>query len=222
MIRETYTPLLKHDSKLRYIIKRGKIFEEVVNQAQSYSECFIMASTHGASGFEEFFIGSNAYKIVSTTDKPVITIRKGSVPKEIKKIVLPIDIRGDSRQKVPLTMELAKFMEASIHVVSLSNTKNETSLRKLRAYAAQVCGFIGNRVPHTLAELQGENLSDLLVKHAKEINADLISIMTDQTTGVNLILGSWAHQVINKAETPVLSIPPKEIRISTGFHTTGG
>ena len=32
MLRK-YTPLLKNDSKLRYIIKKGRIYEEIVQQA---------------------------------------------------------------------------------------------------------------------------------------------------------------------------------------------
>ena len=92
-ILKEYTPRLGNDSKLRYIIKKGsKIYEEVVNQAESYKESIITASTHGASGFEEFFIGSNAFKIISATTKPVIAIRKGKVPEKIKKIILPIDM----------------------------------------------------------------------------------------------------------------------------------
>jgi len=67
-----YSPLLKNDSKLRYIIKKGRIYEEIVDQAQSYKDSVIAASTHGASGFEELFIGSNAYKIICATDRPVI------------------------------------------------------------------------------------------------------------------------------------------------------
>ena len=77
---EKYSPMLGKDSKLQYFIKKGRIFQEIVNQAQSYPDSVITASTHGASGFQEFFIGSNAYRILSATDKPVITIRGGHCP----------------------------------------------------------------------------------------------------------------------------------------------
>lgn len=71
-----YKGELKFDSKLRFIIKKGKIYQEVVEQVESYKEGIIIASTHGASGFEEYFIGSNAYKIITSTKNPVITVRK--------------------------------------------------------------------------------------------------------------------------------------------------
>ena len=75
---------------------------------------------------------------------------------------------------------------------------------------------------HETEELFGENISDLVINYAKAIKASMISIMTEQTSAISLILGNTAHQVINKSEIPVLSITPREIRISgSSFHTTG-
>jgi nucleotide-binding universal stress UspA family protein len=116
---DKYNPMLGKDSKLQYFIKKGRIFQEIVNQAQSYPDSIITASTHGASGFQEFFIGSNAYRILSATDKPVITIRTGNCPVTIGKIVLPVDTTIDSRQKVPFTIDIAKIFDAEIHVVGI-------------------------------------------------------------------------------------------------------
>ncbi len=221
-IIEKYSPDLKNDSKLRYIIKKGKIYQEVVNQAQSYKDSIVTASTHGVSGFEEFFIGSNAYKIISATDRPVITLRKGRCPEGIKRIVLPIDTGDDTRQKVPFTAELAQLFGAKIHIIAVNSTKDDKAINKLRAYSSQVSGYLAGKVKHETEELFGENISDLVVNYAKAVKASMISIMTEQTSGISLIIGNTAHQVINKSEIPVLSITPREIRIPGGsFSTTG-
>lgn len=220
---EKYTPALKNNSKLRYILKRGKVYQEVVNQAQSYKDSVVTASTHGVSGFEEFFIGSNAYRIITATDRPVITLRKGKCPEDIKHIVLPIDTGDDTRQKVPFTTELAQLFGAKVHVISVNSTKDDKAINKLRAYSTQVSGYlIASKVKHETEELYGENISDLIINYAKAVKAGMISIMTEQTSGISLILGNTAHQVINKSEIPVLSITPREIRIKGGsFYTTG-
>ncbi len=222
-IIEKYTPSLGKDSKLRFIIKKGKIFKEVVNQAQSYKDSIVTASTHGASGFEEFFIGSNAYKIISATDRPVITIRKGNCPKELKKIVMPIDTGDDTRQKVPFTTELAQLLQAKVHVIAVNNVNDDKTINKLQAYITQVAGFMKGKVEYETEELYGDNVADMVVNYSKGIKADLISIMTEQASGIDLILGNTAHQVINKSDIPVLSLTPREIRISGGtFSTFGG
>ncbi|MFO7657099.1 MAG: universal stress protein [Bacteroidales bacterium] len=219
---DKYTPLLGNNSNLRYITKKGKIYQEIVNQAQSYKDSVITASTHGLSGFEEFFIGSNAYKIILATDRPVITLRKGTCPDDIKKIILPIDTGEDTRQKVPFTTELAQLFEAEVHIIAVNSNKDDKAINKLRAYSTQVAGYMVGKVNYTTEELFGENISDLIVNYAKAVKADLISIMTEQSPGISLILGNTAHQIINKAEVPVLSITPRELKITGGSFKTFG
>jgi nucleotide-binding universal stress UspA family protein len=216
-----YESKLKNDSKLRYIIKAGSIYKEVVNQVESYNEAMVVASTHGGSGFEEFFIGSNAYKIISATNRPVLTIRKNKCPNDIRKIVLPIDITVDSRQKVPLTADLAALFGAEIHIVTVSSSKSKKLKQRLDAYGHQVEKFIRSRqVPYKRKSLIGENIIDLIVIYADSIDADLISIMKEQPKSLNF-LGNFTQQILNRATTPVLTISSKETRIATGFRTFG-
>jgi hypothetical protein len=63
----------------------------------------IIAGTHGVTGFEQYWIGSNAYRIVSYAPCPVITVRFDfDFDNDIRNVVLPIDATPDTRQKVPL------------------------------------------------------------------------------------------------------------------------
>jgi nucleotide-binding universal stress UspA family protein len=223
-ILQTYSEKLGHNSKLKYIIKKGpKVYEEVVNQAESYKDSIIAASTHGASGFEEFFIGSNAFKIISATTRPVITIRKGLVPSEISKIVLPIDSMVETRQKVPLTCEVAQVFGAEVHVIEVSSTKSTKAIKRLNAYSKQVCGYLrGSGINVVTDCIVGNNIADLTVDYAHTINAGMISIITEQGTSItNLILGNHAQQVLNKSNIPVLNITPKEMHFKGNFSAIG-
>ena len=225
MIIKDYSPRLGNGSKLRYIIKKGtKIYEEVVNQSESYKESIIAASTHGASGFEEFFIGSNAFKIISATTKPVIAIRKGKVPSEIKKIVLPIDVMPDTRQKAPMTAEIAKLFGSEVHVIEVATSKSIKVQKRLNAYSRQVSNFLrGNNIEVVNKTIIGDNVADITVQYASSINADMISIITEQQSSITtLILGNYAQQVLNKATIPVLNITPRETGLKGTFSTFGG
>lgn len=224
-IVKEYSPKLENNSKLRYIIKKGpKVYEEVVNQAESYKDGIITASTHGASGFEEFFIGSNAFKIISATTQPVIAIRKGQVPPTIKKIVLPIDTMPETRQKVLLTAEIAELFGSEVHVIELASSRSTKVHKRLNAYSKQVGNFLKSRnIPIVNHTILGDNVADLAVEYANTIKADMISIITEQKSSItNLILGNYAQQVLNKAVIPVLNITPREIQIKGTFSTYGG
>ena len=220
---DEYSQKLHDPKKLSFIVKKGKVYQEVVNQAQAFEESMIICSTHGASGFEEFFIGSNAFKIISATELPVLTIRHGAVSRDFQNIVMPIDFSADTRQKVPFTAEIAKAFNAEIHVVGVTSTKSEEVDAKITAYANQVCEYLRDRdVKFRLAFVNGTNITDAVIDYALNVNADLISIMTEQNEPISsFVLGSYAQQMLSKSPIPVLSITPKEIFIMGSFRTFG-
>jgi len=199
----------KYNCALSYIIKEGKIFKEISDLADKYEDSVIVLSTHGESGFEELFIGGNAYKITSHSKVPVFTVRKSKIPSNINKIVLPLDITFQTREKVPYTVNLAKLFNSEIHLLTARLSNYPDIEEKLHQYAKQVATYIeAHKIPCTVKHLQGNNLTDMTLDYAKSVKADLISIMTEQEKSVsNLLLGSYAHQMINKSTIPVLSFP---------------
>jgi Universal stress protein UspA and related nucleotide-binding proteins len=198
---------------LNYTIKEGKIFSEITNLADKFEDSMIVLSTHGESGFEELFIGGNAYKITSHSKKPVITVRKSKISSNIDKIVLPLDITLQTREKVPYTVKLAKLFNSEIHLITVRGSHLKSIEKKLYKYTEQVCSYFWDHdIPYKVEHLQGGNLTDLILDYSVSVNADLISIMTEQERSFsNLLLGTYAHQMINKARIPVLSFPTYQL-----------
>ncbi|MBW6491409.1 MAG: universal stress protein [Lentimicrobium sp.] len=203
------------NGKLSYKLRTGKVYQEIANQAKINEASLIIAGTHGVTGYEEFWIGSNAYRIVSYAPCPVITVRYDFHMKEdrIKSIVLPIDSTTDTRQKVPFAVHVAKAFGADIHVLALYTTSLKTVQRKVDNYARQVQKFISDEgINHYIESVQADNITNASINYANKVNADLIAIMTEQeTTASNILLGPYAQQMVNYSPVPVLSIQPKEI-----------
>ena len=202
---------------LNFTIKEGHVFKEIANLADNYEDTLTVLSTHGESGFEELFIGGNAYKIISHSRNPVITLRKDKIPSNIDKIVLPLDITFQTREKVPYTVEMAKAFGSEIHLLTIRLSNIKSIEKKLHQYAEQVAFYLhSHNIPYSVEHLHGNNLTDLTIEYAKSVDADLISIMTEQEKSAsNLLLGNFAHQMINKALIPVLSFPNYHLRINT-------
>ncbi|MGD0754325.1 MAG: universal stress protein [Bacteroidales bacterium] len=194
---------------LSFTVKEGKIFSEITTLADRFEDSIIVLSTHGESGFEELFIGGNAYKIASHSKNPVITVRKCKLSTDIARIVLPLDITLQTRGKVPYTVELAKLFDSEIHLITVRGSHLKSIEKKLYKYTEQVCSYFWDHdIPYKVEHLQGGNLTDLILEYSVSANADLISIMTEQERSVsNILLGTYAHQMINKARIPVLSFP---------------
>ena len=222
-IKKEFSPEFHDSSKFEFFIKRGKVYLEVVNHADQFENSVIILSTHGASGFEEFFIGSNALKIISASDKPVITVRHGAVARDIKKIVLPIDSTVNTRQKAPYTAIIAKAFDATIHILGTCSSNDKELVMRMNNYLGQVCDYFDKQeVKYTTESIKGKGFATSILQYAAEIDADLISIMTEQSGSLSdIVLGTNAQQVINKSNIPVLNITPKEVSVRGAFSVSG-
>ncbi len=207
-------------SRIDYIIREGKVYREVVNQAKESDAWLIVAGTHGSSGFEELWIGSNANRIVTAAPCPVITIRAGiHVERELKKIVMPMDSTMETRQKVPFTSDLAKMFDAEVHILAMYTTNIENVRGTVMSYAKQSAKYLKEHgVKHFIVELEADNIATTIMDYARQSDANLLSIMTEQEKSAsNLWLGPYAQQMVHHSPIPVLSIHPKEILISMGY-----
>lgn len=208
------------DSKLDYLIREGKVYKEIVNQAKESEAWLIVAGTHGSSGFEEFWIGSNANRIVTAAPCPVITIRAGiQVSRELTKIVAPIDSSMETRQKIPYVTDLALMFNAEVHILTLYTTTVENVRGTIMSYTKQAVKYLKeHNVNHVVIEMESDNISDTTIEYAKSVDANLIAIMTEQEkSAANLWLGPYAQQMVHHSPIPVLSVHPKEMLISMGY-----
>ncbi len=213
----------KHEKKLKkgkldYKIRKGKVYIEIAQQAKAIDADLIIAGTHGISGFEEFWIGSNAYRIVTHAPCPVITLRHDIKIKDIGKIVIPIDSSQETRQKIPIASQISHLFNSEVHVLSLYSTGMKAVQRRVDNYAKQVTSYFAERnIRFVLEVKESENITRSTIDYAESIGADMIAIMTEQeTTTANLFLGPYAQQMVNHSTIPVLSLRSKELVPITG------
>jgi nucleotide-binding universal stress UspA family protein len=201
--------------KISYKLRKGKVHLEVASQAKQINADLIVAGTHGVSGFEEYWIGSNAYRIVTHAPCPVITIRYDFPFKKdtIKRIILPIDSSQETKQKLPVTLEIARRYKAEMHVLAMYSTSVKAIQRRVDNHASQVREVLKKEgIKCKMASVEADSLTNATLNYAQENDADLIAIMTEQeTTTANIFLGPFAQQLINHSAIPILSLRSKEL-----------
>ncbi|HQO50640.1 MAG TPA: universal stress protein [Bacteroidales bacterium] len=203
-----YEPKI-HNGKINVILRKGKVYNEVAAAAKLCKADLVLAGTHGVSGFEQFWIGSNAYRIVTHAPCPVITIRGDyAVKEDVKNILLPIDSTSETRQKLPLTAQIASLLGATIHLAVAYDSPIGVIRQRMKSYANEALRYLNQQqVPCVVQELEAENLVSSLLQYAAATDADMISIMTEQGgTSGELFLGPYAQQLINNSLIPVLSL----------------
>jgi len=211
-LQEKNKKLLK-TGKIDYKIRKGKVYIEVAQQAKSIKADYIISGTHGVSGYEEFWIGSNAYRIVTHAPCPVFTVRQGFEVNAVGRIVLPIDSTQETRQKIPVAANVARLFNSEIHILSLYSTPLKSVKKRVDNYALQVKNYcIDHGISHVSELRESDNITRSTLDYSVSIDASLIVIMTEQeTTTANLFLGTYAQQMINHSTIPVLSVRSKEL-----------
>ncbi|NOZ46131.1 MAG: universal stress protein [Chlorobi bacterium] len=195
---------------IQYILRKGKIYQEIITQAKASDSFLIIMGTHGISGFEERWIGSNAFKVVSNSPCPVITIRMDYMLMGFKNIVIPIDDTDETRQKVPFICDFAKKFNAEVFIATVRESNKNSVIEKLTAFTKQVeKHFEDHGIIYHTEHLTGNNLADLTVEYALSVGGQLIGAMTEQSESPkNIWLGPYAQQLVNHSPIPVISFQP--------------
>ena len=210
---EKYGAELGKNNKMDFYIGKGKVYKVICAAADEKGSFLIIVGTHGSSGFEEFWIGSNANRIVSSSKLPIITIRAGvDVNRDLKTIVMPFDSTKITLQKLPITSLLAKYFDSEIHILGLFTSSLEDIRYRIKNYASQAETYLKeNGIRYQTVFLEADNITDTVLEYAQKVDANLISIMTEQeTTTMNLWLGPYAAQMVNHSPIPVLSVHPEK------------
>lgn len=83
--------------------------------------------------FERLFSNINVLDIIEKTKIPVISINKNIDNYSLRKIVLPIRDVDNWFDKIPFTTVLAKFSNAKIFIIGLSNSNSQQLIEKLQS-----------------------------------------------------------------------------------------
>lgn len=197
----------------------GRIYEEIVRISNEQEADLVVMGTHGVSGWAEFFVGSNAFKVVTQSPCPVLSIQGNASGKECNNIILPIDQTPETRQKVRYAAALAKNFGSTIHIASLISDDEPNIRYKFEKMVEQITEYLDREeIAHTESVLVGSNLAQMTMNFAESKNGNLIVMMTEQESNLTgFLMGPFAQQVVNHSKIPVLSISPEE---GEGFSFT--
>lgn len=222
MIDEYFT---KHgDESIVYtpVIKVGKAHRQIVKASVELSANAIVMGTHGASGFQELFAGSNASRVISHAPCPVITIRQEPDHLDYKKILVPLDLTRETGEKLKLSVEFAEVFGGELVVMSVLQSDEEDVKKRLNKRLKMAVDYVRkhNVMVSSSLIVSKESISEAVIKYGEEISADLIVIMTQQEKAWReSILGTQATRVVNHSNIPVMSIKPSREYKETSFSS---
>ncbi|GIV29982.1 MAG: universal stress protein [Bacteroidia bacterium] len=202
----------------------GSISEEILEASKSLHIDLIVMGTHGYKPLESLIIGSNAYRVLSKSKKPVLVLSEESEKSEIKKILMPLSTSVVSRYKVDYTFSMARVFGADVTALMVIGENEQDELLKMKVVLKQI---------EKEAERYNVNVESYIKDHvqngvrtiidfAKENKNDLVVLMDEgdaQETGI--FFSIMSQQIIHHAPVPVLSIYPEHIGVDPSSVLSG-
>ena len=137
---EKYQPQL-NGTTITPIIMQGKVAPMLAAQADKVKASMIVIGTNGASGFEKYWMGSTAVRIVQEATCPVLSIREGfNFHKSLERILVPLNMSTNSRQKLPVAVKMAKAFGSQINI--LGQYENTSQAQTVNIYIKQAETFL--------------------------------------------------------------------------------
>lgn len=204
--------------------RKGDVYELTDQMAEELKSSLIVIGLDTHVRFRKFLGINNVSKFIKKAPCPVLTIRSIENRNGCKNIVIPLDLNYDSREKVPIAVQIASYYKADIRIVSVFDPADEKYEDELLPYLQQVKKFIKKKgVNCSNKSIASEHVAETIVDYANKNECDLIIQMnkTDWSFG-DMFKPAYAEKLVDISNIPVLSINPMHREGNASFGAVGG
>lgn len=205
---------------IEFMNVKGDIYIETDRVAEEIGATLIIMGIESHMKFADIF-GGSASKLIRKAPCPVITIRGREHRDGCENILLPLDLSRESREKVDVAVQFAKYFGASIRVLSVFSPSDLAYENQLLAYSHQVKQFIKSKgISCTNKSIASDHVAETVVDYANKIEADLIMIMNKQELSVKEFFGGTeAQHIVDISNVPVMTVNPMKRESMNHFGT---
>lgn len=179
-------------------------FEGIMEYVKKYQIDLIIMGSHGASGLQEIFIGSNTEKVVRHSEVPVLVIKQEREHLKIKEFAFATDLQEDNLTPVHEAIKLADAEGSALHLVYINTPNNFKTTQEITDLHMAFIEKLG-----TSKKLEIYNDTSVergILNYAQFIQADLIGLGTHGRKGLaHFFNGSLSEDLVNHAKRPVIT-----------------
>ena len=196
-----------HNIPAGIIVEEGNVSDIIVNKSDKIHADLIVMGSHGASGYRDGFVGSNAYAVIKYATCPVLCIPVRKKVLSFKNLLFPI-------RPVSGGLVLYDFIRhftdpnTTMEVLGLSYKNIEMDTGVLNTIVEEIKDQLKKDQVRTKVFWGEEGIiTDDILQCAQQRNPDVL-IVTPALDGASKprFIGPYAQKVINCAKLPILYI----------------
>ncbi len=200
---------------------KGDIFNETDKMAEKIKASLILAGLPPLVKFRSFMGSSSASKFIKNSPCPVLTTRISTHESGCKNILMPFDLSAESREKVGTVIQMAKYFNSDVRIVSVFDPNDAKYENKMLPYLQQVKKYLKDRnVNCTNKSIPSKDVAESIVEYGNKNDCGIIIQMNKRDLSLGeMFSGTMSQKMVDISNIPVLTINPM-IResISSGIH----
>ncbi len=193
-----------------HFVKNYTNFVELDNVASEVGAQLIVMGSHGSSGLQELFVGSNTEKVVRTATIPVLVIKEKTKNFSISKAVFATDFNAENLGAYSKTNELLSTIGAKTELLYINlpgeRFRSSSEIQKKAKEFIQATSNT-NLGLDQVALYDDYSIETGIFNYSQENNVDIITIPTHGRRGLaHFFSGSIGEDIVNHSNLPVLTI----------------
>ena len=215
------------------ILSVGDPVDEAVRICNDLDIDWVVAASHGISGFKRVFLGTVVERMVRHLGRPLLVVRgfsklnRAELEKPFagfNKIIAGCDFHADSIPCIHQAVNMTKLFQASLHLLHVMESPlNEEMIDSTAGPYGEVQQQLVEKMKARLGEILPESIrtgiepeaevltglpAEEIVDYAGRLRADLVVVgVRNHSRYDKMMIGSSTESVLRKAPCPVLAVP---------------
>lgn len=188
-------------------------YQNIIDHIEAYKIDLVVMGSHGASGFKELFLGSNAQKVIRLSPVPVLVIKHNDKDFDPGRMVIVSDFPGelhpekaDPDKNFMKLIDFANGLKLKIDLLFVNTPAGFVPDNAMRKRMEQYDNMAAHKIENSQiinAYTLEEGISEYIVEHPDA----LVAMITHGQTGISgLFHRSRVEEVVNHSKASLLSL----------------
>jgi len=181
-------------------------FEGIMEYTEKYQADLVVMGSHGATGLQEFLIGSNTEKVVRHSKVPVLVIKTQHENFTIEKFVYATNFREENHNAFKQALNFANDNNAKLHLLYINTPSNFQTTHEIEEKMKAFMSQEPECKDYTLNIYNDNSVEKGILHFAETIGSGLVGIGTHGRSGLaHFLNGSLSEDLVNHAKRPVIT-----------------
>lgn len=190
----------------------GMATDEIVSTAEKTNCDLIVMGTHGASGLEEFLIGTNTAAVMDNAPCPVLSIPENATFNGLKKIMFAADYGNHNFSHIAQVIDIARLFNSEIILLHIASREADDSVadHEIVQFKERIINESGyTNISYRLIE--DKDVYHGLHSYVEEFMPDVITVsMRNRSLMEKLFSRSLTKRMAYHSHVPVLALHIKQ------------